>query len=177
MADRKDIILNLLACSVLNEERNGADEDIVGMRKKMICTQRYEDKETAAHASDALARELIANGERGHRLNFPNDKEKEELSLADGETKRRKVSEYIGVYYNRKHNVWRASRQSKTKRKMVHNGSYRDQETAAQASDALARFLMANGDTNLKMNFREENIEDHNHQKNKRKRPFEFENY
>jgi hypothetical protein len=31
------------------------------------------DEETAAHASDTLARKLTENGEKGHRLNFPDD--------------------------------------------------------------------------------------------------------
>ena len=33
----------------------------------------YADEETAAHASDTLARKLITNGEQGHKMNFPND--------------------------------------------------------------------------------------------------------
>ena len=39
----------------------------------MICNGRYESEETAAHASDTLARKLMTNGEQGHKLNFPND--------------------------------------------------------------------------------------------------------
>jgi len=34
-------------------------------------TGTYQDEETAAFASDCLARKLIANGEKGHKLNFP----------------------------------------------------------------------------------------------------------
>ena len=39
----------------------------------MICNGRYDNEKTAAHASDTLARNLLANGEKGHRLNFPDD--------------------------------------------------------------------------------------------------------
>ena len=34
---------------------------------------RYDNEETAAHASDTLARKLMSNGEQGHKLNFPDD--------------------------------------------------------------------------------------------------------
>ena len=33
----------------------------------------YKNEETAAHASDTLVRKLIENGEKDHKLNFPND--------------------------------------------------------------------------------------------------------
>ena len=33
----------------------------------------YTNEETAAQSSDTLARKLTANGEHGHRLNFPED--------------------------------------------------------------------------------------------------------
>ena len=33
----------------------------------------YSTEEEAAHASDTLARKLIANGEQGHKLNFSDD--------------------------------------------------------------------------------------------------------
>ena len=33
----------------------------------------YKDEETAARASDTLARKLMANGEQNHRLNFPDN--------------------------------------------------------------------------------------------------------
>ena len=33
----------------------------------------YDNEDTAARASDTLARKLMANGEQGHKLNFPDD--------------------------------------------------------------------------------------------------------
>ena len=39
----------------------------------MIQSGTYKNEETAARASDTLARELMANGEQGHKLNFPDD--------------------------------------------------------------------------------------------------------
>jgi hypothetical protein len=33
----------------------------------------FKDEETAAHATDTLARKLMANGEKNHKLNFPDD--------------------------------------------------------------------------------------------------------
>merc|ERR1712098_243781 len=33
----------------------------------------HRDEKTAAHASDTLARKLMENGERDHKLNFPDD--------------------------------------------------------------------------------------------------------
>merc|ERR1712098_46123 len=44
-------------------------------------------------------------------------------------------------------------RWSKNEYKMVHNGCYDDEETAAHASDTLARKLMENGELNHKLNF------------------------
>ena len=41
--------------------------------KKNIYYGSYDNERTAAHASDTLARKLIANGEKGHKLNFPDD--------------------------------------------------------------------------------------------------------
>ena len=41
--------------------------------EKNFSNGSYDNKETAAHASDTLARKLIANGEKGHKLNFPDD--------------------------------------------------------------------------------------------------------
>merc|ERR1712098_353082 len=42
--------------------------------KKTVCYGNYKDEETAGHASDTLARKLIENGEKGHKLNFPDDR-------------------------------------------------------------------------------------------------------
>ena len=39
----------------------------------MVCNGAYKDEATAAHASDTLARNFEANGEHGHKFNFPND--------------------------------------------------------------------------------------------------------
>jgi len=43
------------------------------LEKKDVYNGVYENEERAAHASDTLARILIANGEQGHKLNFPDD--------------------------------------------------------------------------------------------------------
>jgi hypothetical protein len=80
-----------------------------------------------------LARILIANGEEGHMLNFPDD---------DSEVfpeKKTNSSQYIGVSYDVITSKWHAKRHSKHEKKTVHNGSYENEETAAHASDTLAR--------------------------------------
>merc|ERR1712098_305608 len=41
--------------------------------KKDLHNGIYDNEEKAARASDTLARKLIANGEKAHKLNFPND--------------------------------------------------------------------------------------------------------
>ena len=46
-----------------------------------------------------------------------------------------------------------AQRRSKKEKKILTNGYYKDEETAARASDTLARELMANGEQNHKLNF------------------------
>jgi len=118
-------------------------------KKKTIYNGTYNKEETAAHASDTLVRILIANGEQNQRLNFPDD----ETEVYP----EKKISKYIGVYYNKRkaNNVtnWEAKRWSKKEWKMVHNGNYKDEETAAHVSDTLARELMANGEKNHKLNF------------------------
>ena len=43
------------------------------LQKKIVNNGSYDNEETAAHASDTLARKLMANGEQGHKLNFPDD--------------------------------------------------------------------------------------------------------
>merc|ERR1711925_22152 len=66
--------------------------------------------------------------------------------------KRAKKSIYFGIFYNEK------------------------EETAAHASDTLAKRLMADGNQNLKLNFPDVDTEaDLEHQANKRKRPFDCE--
>merc|ERR1712058_144637 len=119
----------------------------------------YKDEKTAARARDILARKLMANGEQNHKLNFPDDDT--ELYAE----KKATSSNYIGVYYNEKDARYVAQRWSKHEKKYGHNGYYKDEETAARASDTLARQLMANGEQNHKLNF-----PDKTEQKNKRKR-------
>jgi hypothetical protein len=62
--------------------------------KKHVYNGTYKDEEKAAHASDTLARKLIENGEKGHKLNFPEDHTEvypEKVKFS---------SNYIGVTYN-----------------------------------------------------------------------------
>merc|ERR1712098_362429 len=114
--------------------------------------------------SDTLARKLIANGEIGHKLNFPDD----DIEMYA----KRKSSDYIGVTFNKKDETWRACRWSKNEHKSVNNGaSYKNEETAAHASDTLARKFIANGEKGHKLNFPDDNAEN---QKNKRKKPKDF---
>jgi len=114
----------------------------------------YKDKEIAAHASDTLARKLIANGEKGHKLNFPDD---------DTEVypeKHKFSSNYIGVSYNKINARWQVQRWSKNENhKMFYNGSYKEEETAANASDSLARKLIANGEKGHNLNFPDDGTE------------------
>jgi len=44
--------------------------------KKNVCNGSYDNKETAIHESDTLARILMKNGEHGHRLNYPGNETK-----------------------------------------------------------------------------------------------------
>merc|ERR1712098_785279 len=107
---------------------------------KILYNGHYDDEETAAHASDTLARKLMKNGEQNHKLNFPDD---------DTEVypqKKRTSSAYIGVSYIGSYKTWNVQRCSKAENKMVCNGSYKAEKTAAHASDALARKLMVNGE-------------------------------
>merc|ERR1712096_297876 len=131
---------------------------------KNICNGSYKDEETAAHASDTLARQLMANGEQNHRLNFPDDS-----TEVFPETK---TPKYFGVYYNKAHKKWGAQRQSKNEKKTVYNGFFKDEETAAHASDTLARQLMESGKQNHKLNFPDDRTEVYPEktQRNKRKR-------
>ena len=39
----------------------------------MLYNGYYDNEERAARASDTLARKLNANGEQGHKLNFPDN--------------------------------------------------------------------------------------------------------
>jgi len=112
----------------------------------------YGDEETAAHASDTLARELMENGEHGHKLNFPDD---------DTEVHWENYfsSKFIGVSLSKNELKWKVQRWSKHEKKMFYNGYHDDEEAAAHASDTLARKLMENGELKLKLNFPNENTQ------------------
>merc|ERR1712098_31017 len=113
--------------------------------KKMVYNGSYKDEETAAHASDTLARKLMKNGEHNHRLNFPDDH-------TEVFPEKNQTSKYIGVSYCKLKERWSAHRRSKIDKKDICNGSHKDEETAARASDNLARNLMANGEQKHKLN-------------------------
>merc|ERR1712098_966088 len=140
-----------------------------GETDKPVYNGTYKDEETAARASDTLARKLTWDGEKGLKLNFPDD---------NIEVYPEKSSKYIGVSYNKKDERWRAQRRSKQEKKAVHNGSYKDEETAAHASDTLARKLIANSEKGHKLNFPDDDTEvrPEEIQNNKRKRPAELNN-
>merc|ERR1712098_517655 len=134
---------------------------------KTLSNGHYDDEETAARASDTLARNLMKNGEQNHKLNFPGD---------DTEVypeRKNTSSKFIGVILNKKEAKWRVQRWSKNKR--FYNGHYDNEETAARASDTLARKLMKRGEQNHKLNFPDAHNEVHaeKNQKKKRKRPKE----
>merc|ERR1712098_795178 len=121
--------------------------------KKNVYNGCYKDEETAAHASDTLARKLIKNGEKGHKLNFPDDHTEvypEKVTFS---------SNYFGVSYNESKSKWVAQRRSKNEKKTVFNGTYKDEETAAHASDTLARKLIANGEKGRLLNFPDDKTE------------------
>merc|ERR1712098_151158 len=72
----------------------------------------------------------------------------------------KKKTNYIGMAYDSRTSKWRAQRWSKNERKNVHNeASYKDEETAAHASDTLARKLIANGERDHKLNFPDDDTE------------------
>ena len=54
---------------------------------------------------------------------------------------------------------WITQRWSKSENKTLFNGCYDDEETAARASDTLARKLMKNDGQTLKLNFPEDDTE------------------
>jgi len=115
-------------------------------KKTSISSGYYLEEETAAHATDTLARKLMKNGEQNHKLNFPDD-----YTVVHWETKN--TNKYIGVAYHKNRLKWMAQRWSKNENDMLYNGYYSDEEKAAHASDTLARKLMKNGKQNLKLNF------------------------
>merc|ERR1712098_345056 len=100
---------------------------------KTLFNGHYDDEETAARASDTLARKLIKSGEQNHKLNFPDD----DTEVYPEEKKT--SSNFIGVSFNKKESKWGAQRWSKSENKQVYNGYYDDEETAARASDTLTK--------------------------------------
>merc|ERR1712098_249241 len=56
--------------------------------KQSVFKGYYKDEIAAAHASDALARKLIKNGEQNHRLNFPDDDKKVHPKFRENKRKR-----------------------------------------------------------------------------------------
>merc|ERR1712098_624684 len=132
--------------------------------KKMVYYGSYDNEETAAHASDTLIRKLMKNGEQGQKLNFPDDHTEVHAE------EKIQTSEYIGVTYQKRKSKWCVQRRSKNEKKNFSNGSYKNEETAAHASDTLARKLMENGEQGHKLNFPDDHIEVHSeYQKKKRK--------
>merc|ERR1712098_174052 len=117
-----------------------------------------------------LARKLSATCGIGHKLNFPDEN--------TAVNPKEKTSKYFGVAFNKREERWRAFRHSKKENKIVHNGSYKNEETAARESDTLARKLIENGENGHKLNFPDDNTEVHPEeiQNNKRKRPAELNN-
>jgi len=148
-----------------SQERWRAERRSKHEKKNVYNGTTYKDEETAAHASDTLARKLMANSEKDHKLNFPDDYTE---VYSDQKTN------YFGVSYNKLRAMWDAYRHSKNEKRTAHNGTYKDEETAAHASDTLARKLIANGEKGHKLNFPDEDIEvsteEETSRKQKRKR-------
>lgn len=55
----------------------------------------YSNEEAAAHASETLAKTLMANGERGHKLNFTEESERNEAA------KRQSSDDHVPYSFNR----------------------------------------------------------------------------
>jgi len=117
------------------------------LENKSFSNGNFDNEETAAHASDTLARELMNNGEKCHMLNFPRD----DIEVYG------KNSGYFGVTYKGVYlggyQGWRAYRWSKNYNQMFYNGYYRNEVSAVHASDTLARALMAIGEHGHILNF------------------------
>merc|ERR1712098_328586 len=86
----------------------------------------------------------------------------------------KKSSKFIGVSYHKYLLKWKAYRWSKNEKKVAGNGLYKDEETAARASDTVARKLMKNGERKLRLNFPDEHTEVYPENQKKRKRPKEY---
>merc|ERR1712098_275788 len=121
--------------------------------KKNVYYGSYDNEETAAHASDTLARKFMTKGEQGHKLNFPDD------HTEVHHEEKIQTSEHIGVRY--RNSKWYAQRWSKNEKKLVYYGCHDNEETAAHASDTLARELLDNGEQGHKLNFIDDQIEVH----------------
>merc|ERR1712098_911355 len=126
---------------------------------KVIYNGSYDNEETAVHASDTLARKLMENGEHGHKINFPDD------HTEVYPEKTINASKYFGVCYHKHDSKWSARRWSKNENKMINNGCYRIEKTAAHASDTLARKLMENSERDHKLNFPDDRTEVHSEKK------------
>merc|ERR1712034_304579 len=90
--------------------------------KKLAYNGYYKEEETAARASDTLARKLMVNGEQKHKLNFPEDNTEVYPEI-------NQKFKYIGVNYSERNSGWDACRWSKIDKKPVYNGHYKDEET------------------------------------------------
>merc|ERR1712098_69835 len=101
---------------------------------RQLYNGNYKDEETAAHASDTLARKLMKDGEQNHKLNFSEVFSKH---MEDFTKPYKKTSKYFGVSYCKSKERWIVQRWSKSENKNSPNGAYKDEETAAHASDAL----------------------------------------
>merc|ERR1712058_131430 len=136
--------------------------------KKAFYNGSFDDEKTAARASDTLARKLMENGEQGHKLNFPDN------HFEVHPEEKIQTSEYIGLTY--KNSKWCVRRWSKNEKKMLCNGYYENEETAAHASDTLARILIENGEQGHKLNFPDNHteVQPKEFQKKKRKRHDNF---
>merc|ERR1712098_661110 len=120
---------------------------------KMVYSGCYINEETAAHASDTLARELMNNGEHRHMLNFPD----ENIGLHVGQDGT--CLFYLGIYQTiagHRFKRWQAHRWNKDEARTDSNACcYKNEETAAHASDTLAKQLSRNGQQGHKFNFPE----------------------
>merc|ERR1712098_913340 len=90
--------------------------------KKLVSYGHFKDEETAARASDTLARKLMENGEQNHKLNFPDENFIQEYQ------KETNSSKYTGVCYSDSNAGWTAQRWSKQEKKPLHNGTYKNEE-------------------------------------------------
>ena len=70
-----------------------------------------------------------------------------------GDFEKKENSSHIGVFYREDTSKWQAKRRSKHEKKTIYNGSYDNEETAAHASDTLARRLMSKGEHDHTLNF------------------------